>query len=72
MQLLIHILLNKTLRLESLSPSTCLAVMVQFIRTRYTVNEVAGSVEVYVQISSASEIVRVTVSTADGTALGKE
>ena len=48
------------------------AVIVQFSRSTYTVNEVAGAVEVAVQITSASEIVTVTFSTGDGTALGKQ
>ena len=49
-----------------------IAVMIRFSRASYTVNEVAGTVEVGVQISSASEIVTVTVRTVDGTALGED
>ena len=47
------------------------AVMVRFSMPSYTVSEVAVTVSVAVQISSASEPVRVNVSTMDATALGK-
>ena len=53
------------------SPSA-VAVIVQFSRPSYTVNELAGTVDVAVQITSASEIVTVNFSTGDGTALGKQ
>ena len=38
----------------------------------YTVSEAAAMVEVAFRISSANEIVRVNVSTVDGTAIGKD
>ena len=57
----------------SLSVSACCnaAVMVRFNMPSYTVSEAAMMVRVAVQISSASELVRVNISTIDETALGK-
>ena len=47
------------------------AVMVRFSMPSYTVSETAATISVAVQISSASEAVRVNISTVDATALGK-
>ena len=44
---------------------------VQFSMPSYTVSEAALTVSVAAQISSATETVRVNVSTVDATALGK-
>ena len=46
-------------------------MVVQFSMSSYTVSEAAAMVEVAVQISTANEIVIVSVSTVDGTAIGK-
>ena len=48
-----------------------IAVIVQFSRPSYTVGEMAAMVNVAVQISSASETVRVNVGTMDTTASGR-
>ena len=47
------------------------AVEAQLSMTSYTTSEAAASVEVVVQISTATETVQVNISTFDGTALGR-
>ena len=47
------------------------AVEAQLSMTSYTTSEAAASVEVVIQISTATETVQVNISTVDGTALGR-
>ena len=49
-----------------------IAVMVQFSMSSYTVSEAAAMIDVAVQITSATEMVKVNVRTMDATSLGRK